>query len=157
MLLDGTLDAVFSAHPPAPFEQGTGHVRTLIADHRRAEEAYHAATDIFPIMHVVAVKRAIFDAHPWIGPNLMSAFEAARRASLARLFELTASRFPLPWAAALASEAKERFGELFPYGVEANRATLEAFLRFAHAQGLADRVLAPEELFASNVLESFRI
>jgi 4,5-dihydroxyphthalate decarboxylase len=157
MLLDGRLDAVFSAHPPAPFEAGTGEIRHLIPDVRAVERDYFEQTGIFPIMHVIAIRNAALERNPWIAQNLYKAFCAARAASLHRMFELTASRFPLPWASSLAEDAKALFGELFPYGVEANRTTLEAFLRFAHAQGVTSRQLAVEELFAASTLSEFRI
>jgi 4,5-dihydroxyphthalate decarboxylase len=157
MLLSGEVDAVFSAHPPAPFEENSGEIRQLCPDHREREEAYYRATGIFPIMHVIAIRRAVLDAHPWVAGNLYKGFLAARERSLARLHELTASRFPLPWAAARAAEAEALFGELFPYGIEPNRVTLEAFLRFTHDQGLTDRLLSVDDLFPASVRSSFRI
>lgn len=157
MLLDGTLDAVFSAHPPAPFEKDTGEIRQLLSDHHAVEMEYYRTTGIFPIMHVIVVQKAIIDRHPWVAQNLYQGFEAARRASLVRLRELTASRFPLPWAAVRAREAEAMFGELFPYGVEANRVTLDAFLRFANNQGLTSELLKTCALFPANTASTFKV
>ena len=157
MLLDGTLDAIFSAHPPEPFEHGTGEMRHLIEDYRSREEDYYRITGIFPIMHVIAIRNELLERHPWIAQSLFKAFLAARRNGIARLEELTASRIPLPWAATLAAEARTLFGELFPYGVDANRTTLNAFLRFAYDQGVTARKLEANELFAETTASSFKI
>ena len=90
--------------------------------------------------------------------NLFDAFEDAKRRSIARSREITASRFPLPWIADAAARARAIFGEdPLPYGIEANRPTLEAFLRFAHEQGVCHRRLAPEDLFPPEVQTSFRV
>lgn len=157
MLLDGTLDAILSAHPPAPFEAGTDEVRHLLEDYRSVEADYYRATGIFPIMHVIAIRNTVLNQNPWVAQSLYKAFLAARHNGIARLEELTASRVPLPWAATLASDARAMFGDLFPYGVEANRATLEAFLRFASEQGLTEGTLNITDLFAATTTSAFKI
>ena len=88
----------------------------------------------------------------------LKAFEEAKRRSIARSIEFTASRFPIPWVSDLASDAHALFGaDPFPYGVEPNRTTLEAYLRYAHEQGVCHRLLKPEELFAPQTLASFKV
>lgn len=158
MLLDGELDAIVSARPPLSFERRHPDVRRLIGDFVEVEEAYYRETGIFPIMHVVAIRRDAFDAHPWVATNLLRAFEEAKRRSLARALEATVPSFPIPWASAHALRARELFGEDFwPYGLEANRPTLEAFLSFAAEQGVCRRRVAPEELFPAQVLTEFKV
>jgi 4,5-dihydroxyphthalate decarboxylase len=72
--------------------------------------------------------------------------------------DLTASRIPVPWSAAISSEWGKNFGDdPFPYGLEGNRKTLEAFCRFAHAQGITARQLAPDDLFPKEVRASVRV
>jgi 4,5-dihydroxyphthalate decarboxylase len=158
MLLAGDLDAVFSAHPPQPFEEGRPEIVQLFPQYREMEEQYFKDTGIFPIMHTVVIRREIVDANPWVAMNVLKAFETAKQNSVRRALEMTATRFPLPWCYTYAEEMKHLFGgELFPYGLEANRATLEAFLCFAYEQGVCPRLLKPEELFAKTVLTSFRV
>jgi 4,5-dihydroxyphthalate decarboxylase len=157
LLRSGGVDAVFSAHPPAPFEAGTGEFRQMISDTQKVEEDYFRSTGIFPIMHVVAIRDAVLKEYPWVAQNLYKAFLAARATSLARLEELTASRFPLPWAAHHARAYYALFGELFPYGTDANHQTLEAFSRFAHQQGLSDHLIDIKDLFVPSTATSFRI
>ena len=119
---------------------------------------YHAETGIYPIMHVVAMRRILFERYPWVAMNLFKAFDEAKRRSLERIQDLTASRLPVPWAAAIAGEWSRNFGaDPFPYGLEANRKTLDAFCRFAHAQGVTARKLTPDDLFPKEVRASVRV
>jgi len=120
--------------------------------------AYFKRTGIFPIMHVIAMRRAVFDRYPWVAMNLFKAFDEAKQRSLERVRDLTASRIPLPWSAAISSEWGKNFGDdPFPYGLEGNRKTLEAFCRFAHAQGVTAKQLAPDDLFPKEVRASVRV
>lgn len=156
MLVDGELDAVLSAHPPECFEHGDGAVVRLFADAASVEKEYRARTGIFPIMHTVVIRREVVDADPWVPASLYKAFREAKRRSLARVGDMTISRFPVPWlqdhAATVAGGA-----DPWPYGVEDNRATLEAFLAFAHEQGVLHSEVRPEQLFAASIDEGFRI
>jgi 4,5-dihydroxyphthalate decarboxylase len=158
MLVDGEVDAVLSAHAPDCFEEGHPNVRRLFEDYMAVEADYYRETGIFPIMHVIAIKQERVEANPWIAMSLMKAFEAAKRLSVVRALEVTAPRFPIPWCFEHARRAQELFGEdHWPYGVEGNRTTLEAFLAYAHEQGVCHRLLTPEDLFPSQVLSRFRI
>ncbi len=158
MLGNGTLDAVISAHPPESFTQKHRDIVRLFPKPLPVEEAYWRKTGIFPIMHTVVIRQEVLSRHPWIAMNLFKAFEEAKRRSLARAVELTASRFPIPWGVEYASRSGELFGEDFwPYGIEPNRTTLEAFLRFACEQGVCQRPLTCEELFAEEVRSTFKI
>ncbi len=158
MLLCGELDAIITARPPESFEQGSPDVVRLFKDAMAAERAYYRETGIFPIMHVIALRREAFEENRWIAMNLLKAFEEARRRSVARALEIGVSRFPLPWIADLASRAKEAFGgELFAYGIEPNRKTLDAFLQYAHEQGVCRRRLSPDALFPEEVRSAFRV
>ncbi|HYG55528.1 MAG TPA: 4,5-dihydroxyphthalate decarboxylase, partial [Burkholderiales bacterium] len=150
MLAAGELDAVISARNPGG--------RRLFPETQGLEEAYYRKTGIFPIMHVIALKRASYEANRWIAMNLVEAFEAAKRASLARVAEIGVSQVPLPWVPDLAQRWKEMAGEDFwPYGVEPNRRTLEAFVQYAHEQGVTHRKLSVDELFAPETRERAKV
>jgi 4,5-dihydroxyphthalate decarboxylase len=158
MLLSGEVDAAISARVPAAFEQGGGKIVRLYPQYRNEEARYHTATGIFPIMHVIAIRRAVFDRHPWVAMNLFKAFDEAKQRSLERVGDLTASRIPVPWSAAISGEWGRDFGDdSFPYGLETNRKTLEAFCRFAHAQGITAKQLAPDDLFPKEVCARVRV
>jgi 4,5-dihydroxyphthalate decarboxylase len=158
MLLSGEIDAAISARVPVAFENGGGKIARLFPEYRAEEARYHAATGIYPIMHVIAMRRTVFERYPWVAMNLFKAFDEAKRRSLDRIRDLTASRIPVPWSASIADEWAHNFGtDPFPYGLEDNRKTLDAFCRFAHEQGVTAKRLAPDDLFPKEVRASVRV
>jgi len=158
MLMSGEIDAAISAHPPDAVASSGGKIVRLYPDYRREEMAYHVATGIYPIMHVIAMRRALFERHPWVAMNLLKAFDEAKARSVERINDLTASRIPVPWSAAITEEFGKNFGDdAFPYGLEANRKTLDAFCRFAHDQGVTAKRLTPDDLFPKEVRASVRV
>jgi 4,5-dihydroxyphthalate decarboxylase len=158
MLLSGELDAAISARVPDAFTRGGGEIKRLYPDYRKDEMAYHAATGIFPIMHIVTLRRALFERYPWVAMNLLKAFDQAKARSLRRMRDLTQSSIPVPWGAGFAEDCAKDFGEdPFPYGLEPNRKTLEAFCGFAYAQGITAQRLTPDDLFPKEVRASVRV
>jgi 4,5-dihydroxyphthalate decarboxylase len=166
MLMAGELDAVMSARPPAALGQG---VVRLMPDFQPLEERYFADTGIFPIMHSLVVQTKVLDAHPWVAMNLFKAFETAKDNALERLSEITASHAPFAWLADYHRRMQAIFGkDPYPYGCspargtgsagqKLNWTTLDAFLGFAFDQGVCEKRLAPEQLFAPQVLSSFKV
>lgn len=158
MLASGELDAAFSAHAPHSFLQGHPNVKRMFPNYRDVEAEYYQMTKVFPIMHVIAIKKEILERNPWVAANLMTAFEQARANSIARVLEITASRMPIPWLTYEGEEKMKLLGrDYFPYGIEDNRVTLEAFLKWTFEQGIAQRHLKPEDLFPKVVHGKFRI
>jgi 4,5-dihydroxyphthalate decarboxylase len=150
MLASGELDAVISARDPGG--------QRLFPDYQEAEAAYFRDTGIYPIMHVIVLRRAAYERDRWIAMNLLKAFEEAKRKSMARLVEIGLSHLPLPWVAEHARRWRELAGgDFWPYGVEPNRPTLEAFAQYAFEQGVTPRRMPIEELFAPETRESFKI
>ena len=98
MLASGELDAAFSAHAPDLYRENHPKIRRLFEDYQSAEQEYYEQTKVFPIMHVIAVRKEILDKDPWVAGNLFTAFKTALDRSIERLEEITASRVPLPWA-----------------------------------------------------------
>jgi 4,5-dihydroxyphthalate decarboxylase len=153
MLLGGEIDAIICAHPPELFERRDPRIRRLVRDWPAVERQYWERTGIFPIMHMIALRRDVYDRAPWIGPALCRGFEEAKRRSLERALDGNICRYPIPWAFACAERAREMFGDDFwPYGLgPLNQRTLEAFLRFSSEQGVVVRPLGVDELFPENV------
>jgi ABC-type nitrate/sulfonate/bicarbonate transport system substrate-binding protein len=157
MLATGEIDALVTPRVPAPFAAGDPRVRRVFPDVVRAEQEYFRQTGIFPIMHVVVIRRDIYESHPWVAQSLYKALLAAKREAFANLYDSSALRFMLPWLNQHYEEARELLGpDYWSYGLDdaGNRTTLETFLRYHHEQGLSDRQLAVEELFAPEALES---
>jgi 4,5-dihydroxyphthalate decarboxylase len=158
MLVAGDLDAIVSARAPQRFLDGDPRIRRLFDDPRAVEEASYRRTGVFPIMHTIAIRSEVVERHPWVPANLLTAFTRAKDRSLARMRDVNASRLPLPWSHDLGRQASALLGDdPWPYGIERNRPTLEAFLRFAHEQGVAERPLTPEDLFPPSVRRTFRV
>jgi len=148
MLLAGDLDAVISAREPDAFVAGDARIARLWPDTQGLEEAYYRETGIFPIMHAIVIKKTTLDRNPWIAMNLFKAFEQAKVNAQQHLGRAITSRVPFPGAYHAVAEAQRVFGEdPWPYGIEPNRRTLDAFLQFAHEQGVTARRLQVEELF----------
>lgn len=157
MLADGEIDAIFSATKPSSF--GTSaNVTRLFPDFKRVEAEYYARTGIFPIMHVVALRRSVYEANPWIAKNLTKAFAKALDMAYEPLKERAALRYMLPWLEDHVDETRSLMGgngKWWQDGFEANKHVLEKFLEYSFDQGLAARRYKAEELFAPSTLEDF--
>jgi 4,5-dihydroxyphthalate decarboxylase len=130
----------------------------MFPDFLELEQRYVKETGIFPIMHVIAIRREVFEANTWVAMSLFKAFEESKRRSLERVLSPTTSSLPIPWCYELAKRAQAIIGEdPMPYGVEANHTTLDAFLQYAFEQGVCHRRMQPEELFPPQVQKSFRV
>lgn len=153
MCATGELDGLLYPEIPDQVRAGTGEIRRLFADPRAAEEAYFRQTGVFPIMHLVVVRREIVDRHPWVAGTLVAAFTEAKRAALRRLGD--PRTVSLAWLRWLIEREREVLGsDAWDYGLtERNRHVLETFLGYAAAQGVSARPLAVEELFGASVVE----
>lgn len=154
LLEAGKIDALVAYKPPSCFVRGAPQVRRLFPDHVAAERDYYARTGIFPIMHLMAVKRELTDRHADICIAVCNAFEQARCLAFGALESYSSLAVALPWARDNLAEARALMGhDYWPYGIERNRAAIEAVARYSAAQGLAKRVLGVDELFARCTLE----
>ena len=158
MLDAGEIDALYAPRMPSAFVHGSGSVRRLFEDYQTVEQAYYFKTKIFPIMHTVVIRREVCDRHPWVAQSLYKAFDAAQRAAYQELYEAAALKIMLPWLIRHVEDTRRTMGEDFwPYGFKRNVHALSTFLRYSFEQGLSKWQLTPQELFAPESLESFKI
>lgn len=158
MLADGELDALVTARAPSTFYKESDKVRRLFPDYVETEKQYYRRTRIFPIMHTVVIRRDVYAKNPWVAQSLYKAFAAAKAKAYALYDQTAALPAMVPWLAAQLEEAKREMGaDWWPYGLAPNRQVLDTFLRYHHEQGLSKRRFAPEELFARETLESFKV
>lgn len=158
MLSAGEIDALHTARMPSTYLSQPGTVRRLFEDYVEVERAYFRKTRIFPIMHTVVIRRDIYEADRWVAQSLAKAFAMAQLKTYDDLYITAALKVMLPWQIAHVEEARREMGEdWWAYGFAPNRHVLDAFLRYHHEQGLSPRRLAPEELFAPETLESFKL
>jgi hypothetical protein len=155
MLAAGEIDALHTPRIPRPFAAGDPRVRRLFPDVVAAEKSYFARTGIFPIMHVVVMRRDVYTAYPWVAQSLSKAFVEAKRVATERIYDSSALRFMEPWLNQHLEQARDLLGDdYWSYGLDANRDVLSTFLGYHHEQGLSQRLLTPEELFAPESVES---
>lgn len=159
MLERGEIDAMISAHMPSPFVRRSPKVARLIPDFPGVEKDYYRRTKIFPIMHTVALREEFYEKHPWVAQSLYKALAESKQICQESMYEFSALKYMLPWSIAEMEEQREIFGggELWPYGLEANRHVLETLVQYAHEQGLIKTRLDLKSLFAPNTLEEFKI
>ena len=153
LLAAGDIDCALIARPPTCFLQGHPDVVRLYPDFEARELAYYQQTGIWPIMHIIAMQRRILDDNPWVARNLYNAFLESKNRSVERLLDPAVSRYPLPWLPAYGRRMADLFGgDPFPYGTGPNRATVGQLLAYAHQQGIAHRLAAPEEVFPVGIM-----
>jgi 4,5-dihydroxyphthalate decarboxylase len=153
LLIDGDVDALFQAAEPRAFIERDPRVKRLFADVRRTEQDYYAKTEIFPIMHTVAMRNDLIEDYPWLPKSVFEAYSKSKALAYADMQQRWFLR-TLPWIAQELGATQTLMGEnCFSYGVETIRKSLEALSRYAHDQGLASRELMLEELFVPSTLE----
>ncbi|MEA2269411.1 MAG: 4,5-dihydroxyphthalate decarboxylase [Solirubrobacteraceae bacterium] len=154
----GEIDALYTPRAPSSFVEGDPAVGRLWPDAATAETAYFADTGIFPIMHVLVIRRPLHERHPWVARSLLKAFTAARDVAYERLRETAALPYMLPFLPLEHERVVAAMGrDFWAYGLEPNRHVLETFLRYHHEQGLSRRRLEAEELFVPEALDAFAI
>ena len=157
-LADGTIDAVIGPRAPSCFERGAPNIGRLWSDPVAAASEWYGKHRIFPIMHVLGIRKDIAEQHRYLLGALVKAFEEAKSLALARLTNTAATKVTLPFVEERLQHARALMGEDFwSYGLEPNRHGLDVFLQAHHAQGLSSRRLKPEELFHPASLEAFRL
>lgn len=158
MLRSGELDAVIAMRPPKCFLAGDPNVRRLFPDYQAEEERYFQRTGIFPIMHLVGVRRELVQRHPWLANSLFSAFVEAKQIATRELEKIAALPVTLPWLGPMVERTRQVMGaDFWPYGVQENRKTLDAVVDYAYRHGTTARKLEVEELFAPSTLERFKV
>jgi 4,5-dihydroxyphthalate decarboxylase len=153
MLSSGELDALVTVRPPVDFCSSSTSVRRLFSDYRSVERDYFRRTRFFPIMHLIVLRRDLYEQHRWMAVNLVEAFTQAKRLGRERLRMLDSLAVSLPWLAWELEEIDTLFdGDPFPYGVSANRPVLEAMTKYSYEQGLSNRHVELDELFAPETI-----
>jgi len=158
MIASGELECVIIARPPNSFREKHPDVVRLFPDYEALEQRYYEKTRVYPIMHVIAMRKSILEGKPWVARNLYNAFEESKRRSLERILDPAVSRYPVPWLTSYAQRMQQMFGgDPFPYGIEPNRPTLELFLRYVHEQGIAHKLVKPEDIFPAGIMAQVKI
>ncbi len=158
LLEAGEIDGFIAPRPPRLLEAGNPDIGWLFRDPVAAAKDYYRRTGIFPIMHLVGVRKTLADKHPWLPAAVLKAFEQSKAIALDALSDTSATKVSLPFVEEQLKAARELLGnDYWAYGVQPNRKTLAAFLKHHHAQGLSSREVKVEELFHPATLETYSI
>jgi 4,5-dihydroxyphthalate decarboxylase len=158
MLDAGEIDGFIGPRVPPAFERGDRKVGWLFPDPVAAAKDYYKRTGIFPIMHLIGVKRELAEQHPWLPGAVLKAFERSKAIAIEKLSDTSSTKVALPFVEERLKEARELMGpDYWSYGLEANRKTLETFLRHHHSQALSSRQVKVEELFHPGTHEAFKL
>ncbi len=150
LLARGELDGIVSARPPRCFTSGSSPVSRLFPDFVPQEQAYYRETGLFPIMHLIGVRRSLIERHPWLASSLFKAFNQAKAACLAAIEDDNALQLTLPWSLQDYAETLEVMGsDYWPYGTSKNVKALEAMVRYSREQGLSHAIEDYRDLFAA--------
>lgn len=158
MLRDGDLDAVISARAPSCFLQNAPNVARLFPDYPATEAEYFGRTGIFPIMHVIGIRRSLLERDPWLAVSFYKAFAEAKRLCMAEMGQIGHLFTSLPWGVAEFERMKALMGDdYWSYGIEPNRHVLETFTRYSFEQGLSARRLPLTDIFAPSTFDLSKI
>jgi len=153
MLEHGLIDALMVPHPPQEALRGGGVIHRLFADPRAEESKYFQKNGYYPIMHVIAFKDDVLTRNPSLATSVVEAFDRAKEACREYYDDPNWSRFV--WGRHLFEEERKAFGDdPWPHGVQKNRANLERFIGYSLDQGLMEKKLAVEDLFAASTRDS---
>jgi len=158
MIEHGEIDAMMSPRMPTCFLQGSPRVQRLFPDYRQVEMDYFRRTGLFPIMHVIVIRRSIYEKERWVAQTLYKAFCNAKDICMRDLYDTNILRVSLPWTSAEYEDTRDLMStNYWPYGLEPNRTNLETLHSYLFEQGLIKQRLNLDELFARETAEAFKI
>ena len=158
MLMDGQIDAFIAPRPPGPAALAKPEIGWLFEDPTVTAKDYYRRTGVFPIMHVVGIRKELAAQHPWLPGAVFKAFSQSKAVALDLLADTSATKVTLPFVEEQLKAARESMGQdYWSYGVAAARQTLETFVRHHHSQGLSQRLVPVEELFHPSTYETYSI
>lgn len=156
MLNEGEIDALYSALEPSTYKSGKGNIEKLFKNSMQEEENYYRETSIFPMMHVVVMKRELLEKDPWIARSLYEAFLESKDMIINDLINATgALKYSLPWLREHIQSTVAIMGkDYWPYGLEKNYTTLSKFLEYMYDQGITPKLLNPRDLFPEDLWQT---
>lgn len=158
MLDRGEIDGFIAPRPPSREALANPAIGWLFDDPTAVAKDYYRRTRIFPIMHVVGVRKTLVEQHPWLPGSLQKAFTLSKHVALEALGDTSATKVTLPFVEEQLKAARDTLGhDFWSYGVAGNEATIDTFLRHHHSQGLSTRRLSVDEVFHPSTYESFAI
>ncbi|MEA3072171.1 MAG: 4,5-dihydroxyphthalate decarboxylase [Alphaproteobacteria bacterium] len=158
MLREGKLDALFTARGPSSFLRGEPHIKRLFPNTREAEQAYYKKTRMFPIMHLVGIRKELVQKYPWLPTSVYKAFCEAKALAMIDLLDVNALMVSLPWLIPETEDTMAVMGrDFWAYGINENMREISALAQYLHEQDLIDRKVTVEELFHPSMFEISKV
>lgn len=158
MLKMGEIDALIGPRPPSSYEGGKRNVKRLFEDFEREEVQYYKKNKIFPIMHIIVIRQGIYESYAWAAQNLYKAFCRAKEICFRNLAQTGFVDYSPPWLIRGLNKIRETLGEDFwPYGIEKNQKEIETLIQYSVEQGLINKRLKIEEIFAENTFSGLKV
>ena len=158
MLMEGKLDALFTARAPSCFVNNAPNIERMFPNYRDVEKQYYKQTHMFPIMHLIGIRKTLVEKYPWLPVSVYKAFCEAKEIALQEVRDVSALNVTLPWVEAEALDTIRLMGkDYWKYGIAENAAEIETITRYSYEQGLALRKLSAEDLFHKSTFEISRI
>jgi 4,5-dihydroxyphthalate decarboxylase len=158
MLRDGELDALLTARAPSSFLRGEPHIKRLFPNTREVEQAYYKKTGLFPLMHLVGIRKDLMQKYPWLPTSVYKAFCEAKAVAMTDLLDVNALMVTLPWLIPETEATMAIMGKDFwPYGIQENVREINALTQYAYEQGLIERKVTVEELFHPSMFEISKV
>lgn len=156
MLDKGEIDALMAPRVPWPMQQGSPNIRRLFPNYKQVESDYYRRTRHFPIMHTVVIKNEVYERYPWVAVNLYKALVEAKAVAQRRLEDRSANYVTMPFLVAASEEGRDVFGS-DPWHYGADEPDYPYLAQIAHEQGLADRLVDYNELYAPSTYDLFKV
>jgi len=158
MLKDGEIDALYTARTPSCFNPSNPHIQRLFPNYGEVERAYYQQSKIFPIMHVIVIKRSVYEANPWIAMSLYKAFLASQKLVYQDMKETVVLKTMFPWMNYYLDQVRTEMGEdYWPWNIAGTKHNLETLMRYSNEQALLKQAFTMEEIFAKETFAGFKI
>ena len=154
---EGKIDALISARAPSTYHSDE-NIGRLFDDYKNTEQAYFSKTGMFPIMHMIGIRRSIVEKHPWLPVNVYAGFLKAKQLCYQEMEEVGHLSHTMPWPVYELEQVRALMGaDHWKYGVIENQKEISAMTRYSFDQGISALKLEAEDLFAESTFELFKL
>ena len=151
-LREGRIDVIGTTQFPKVFSRSDKELKRLFPNYQEVEAAYFKKTGIFPIMHVLAARKAVVEQHPDLPQKIFELFSKAKR--WAREWIRTDPSLSLVWKNHYLDEEDKIFQkDPWAYGLKENAHAISQFLSYCYDLGISKKASTPKDLFAPSTWE----
>ncbi|MDH3432658.1 MAG: ABC transporter substrate-binding protein [Gammaproteobacteria bacterium] len=158
MLVDAKIDGFIGPRWPRCFGEGHPRVARLFRDSVAAASDHYRRTKLFPIMHLLGVRRTLAKSHPWLPGALLKAFSDAKEMALLAINDTSATKVTMPFVEDNLGMVTSLMGDdYWSYGIANNAHVLDAFCDMHYRQGLSPGRLTVEDMFHPSTYEAYSL